>query len=109
MPFRLINTSAIYQALINNILREYLNNFVVIYLDNILIYNKNEKKYTSHIIKVLETLRRTELKINEEKSTFYQTEVKFLEYILIITDIKMNPKKVKTVLDWLTLITIKKM
>jgi Reverse transcriptase (RNA-dependent DNA polymerase) len=71
MSFRLTNASAIYQALINNILREYLDNFIVTYLNNILIYSKNEKKHTGHIIKVLETLKRTELKINGEKSTFH--------------------------------------
>jgi Reverse transcriptase (RNA-dependent DNA polymerase) len=71
MPFRLINPSATYQAFINNILREYLNYFIVIYLDNILIYSKNEKEYTGYIIKVLEVLEKTELKINEKKSTFH--------------------------------------
>jgi Reverse transcriptase (RNA-dependent DNA polymerase) len=71
MPFRLINTSATYQALINNILREYLDNFIVTYLDDILIYSKNKKEHTGHIIKVLKTLERTELKINGEKLTFH--------------------------------------
>jgi Reverse transcriptase (RNA-dependent DNA polymerase) len=71
MPFRLTNAPATYQALINNILREYLDNFIVAYLNNILIYSKNEKEYISHVIKVLEALKRTELKINEEKSTFH--------------------------------------
>jgi Reverse transcriptase (RNA-dependent DNA polymerase) len=97
--FRLINASTIYQALINNILKEYLNDFIVIYLDDILIYSKNEKKYTGHIIKVLETLKKTELKINGEKSTFYQTEVKFLKYILTTTDVKINLKKIKVILN----------
>jgi Reverse transcriptase (RNA-dependent DNA polymerase) len=71
MLFGLINVSAIYQALINNILREYLDDFIVIYLNNIFIYSKNEKEYTGHIIKILETLKRTGLKINEEKLTFH--------------------------------------
>jgi Reverse transcriptase (RNA-dependent DNA polymerase) len=90
-------------------LREYLDDFIVIYLDNIFIYSKNEKEHTGYVIKILEILERTGLKINKKKLTFYQTEVKFLEYILTTTDIKINPKKVKAVLDWLTLITIKKM
>jgi Reverse transcriptase (RNA-dependent DNA polymerase) len=71
MPFRLINVSAIYQALINNILREYLDNFIVVYLNDILIYSKNEKEHTGHIIKVLEILKRTGLKINGEKLIFH--------------------------------------
>jgi Reverse transcriptase (RNA-dependent DNA polymerase) len=71
MSFGLTNVLAIYQALINNILREYLDDFIVIYLDDILIYSKNEKEYTGHVIKVLKALKRTGLKINGEKLTFY--------------------------------------
>jgi Reverse transcriptase (RNA-dependent DNA polymerase) len=80
-------------------LKEYLDDFIVIYLDDILIYSKNKKKHTEHVIKVLEALKRTKFKINGEKSTFHQTEVKFLEYILTTTGIKMNPEKIKVVLD----------
>jgi Reverse transcriptase (RNA-dependent DNA polymerase) len=107
MPFRLINILIIYQALINNILREYLNDFIVTYLDDILIYSKNEKEHTGYIIKVLKTLKRTGLKINGEKLTFYQTKIKFLGYILTTTGVKINPEKVKTVLNWSILITVK--
>jgi Reverse transcriptase (RNA-dependent DNA polymerase) len=84
-----------------------LDDFIVTYLNNIFIYSKNKKEYTSYIIKVLEALKRIELKINEKKSTFYQTEVEFLGYILTTTDIKINLKKIKAVLDWPTLITVK--
>jgi Reverse transcriptase (RNA-dependent DNA polymerase) len=80
-------------------LREYLDNFIVIYLDDIFIYNKNEKEYTGYIIKVLKILEKIGLKINGEKLTFYQTEVEFLEYILTTTGVKINPEKIKTVLD----------
>jgi Reverse transcriptase (RNA-dependent DNA polymerase) len=100
MPFGLTNTPATYQTLINNVLREYLNNFIVTYLNNILIYNKNEKKHINHIIKVLKALEKTGLKINGEKSTFYQIEVKFLKYILTTTGVKINLKKIKVILDW---------
>jgi hypothetical protein len=76
-----------------------LDDFIVTYLNNIFIYSKNEKKYTGHIIKILEVLERTELKINKKKSTFYQIEVKFLKYILIITGVKINLEKVKAILN----------
>jgi Reverse transcriptase (RNA-dependent DNA polymerase) len=71
MPFKLINALTTYQTLINNILKEYLDDFIIIYLNDILIYSKNEKEHTGHIIKVLKILKRTKLKINGEKSTFY--------------------------------------
>src|SRR5450432_82050 len=104
MLFRLTNAPATYQTLINNILREYLDDFIVTYLDNIFIYNKNEKEHTGYVIKVLEALKRTGLKINGEKSIFYQTEVEFLRYILTTTGVKINSEKVKIILDWPTLI-----
>jgi Reverse transcriptase (RNA-dependent DNA polymerase) len=99
MPFGLTNALATYQTLINNILREYLDDFIVIYLNNIFSYSKNEKEHTGYIIKILKSLERTGLKINEEKLIFYQMEVEFLEYILTIIGVKINPEKVKTVLD----------
>jgi Reverse transcriptase (RNA-dependent DNA polymerase) len=71
MPFRLTNIPVTYQALINNILREYLDDFIVIYLDDIFIYSKNEKEHTGYIIKILEALERTRLKINGKKLTFH--------------------------------------
>jgi Reverse transcriptase (RNA-dependent DNA polymerase) len=107
MPFRLINVSVIYQALINNILREYLDDFIVIYLNDIFIYSKNEKEYTGHVIKILETLERTGFKINKEKLTFHQTKVEFLRYILTTIGVKMNLEKIKIVLDWPILTTVK--
>ena len=85
-----------------------MDDFIVTYLDNIFIYNKNEKEHTGYVIKVLETLKKTKLKINEKKSTFHQTEVEFLEYILTTTGVKINSEKVKTVLNWLTSTTVKK-
>jgi Reverse transcriptase (RNA-dependent DNA polymerase) len=89
-------------------LREYLDDFIVTYLNNILIYSKNEKEHTGYVIKILKILERTELKINGKKLTFHQTEVEFLGYILTTTGVKINLKKVKTVLDWPTLTTVKK-
>jgi hypothetical protein len=71
MLLKLTNVSAIYQTLINNILREYLDDFIVIYLNNIFIYSKNEKEHTGHVIKILKILKRTNLKINGEKLIFY--------------------------------------
>ena len=54
--FRLINTSATFQIYINNILEEYLDVFVIIYLNNILVYLKNEIDYKVHVRKILKTL-----------------------------------------------------
>ena len=71
MLFKLINASTIFQTYINNILREHLNMFVVIYLDNILVYSKNEKDHKKHIKQILNTLKKADLRIILEKSQFY--------------------------------------
>ena len=71
MSFKLINTSVIFQTYINNVLRKYLNMFVIIYLDDILIYSKNEKNHKKQVRQVLNTLKKVNLRIILEKSQFH--------------------------------------
>jgi hypothetical protein len=94
MPFNLINALASFQALINDILREYLDIFVVAYLDDILIYSINEKNHIKQVNLVLKTLGKINIRINGPKYTFYAKEVEFLGYIMGSERIKMDPKKV---------------
>ena len=68
MLFKLINTFAIFQIYINNILRKHLNIFVIIYLDNILVYLKNEKNHKKHVKQILNVLKKANLRIVLEKS-----------------------------------------
>ena len=71
MLFKLTNASATFQTYINNVLKEHLNMFMIIYLDNILIYSKNEKDYKKHIRQILNALKKTDLRIVLEKSQFH--------------------------------------
>ena len=82
MLFGLTNISATMQNLINNMLKEYLNRFYIIYLDNILIFLDNKKEYKEHIITVLKMLEKTKLKIKSEKYTFHINEVEYLGFII---------------------------
>ena len=68
MLFRLINASAMFQIYINNVLREHLNMFVIIYLNNILVYLKNEKDHKKYIRQILNVLKKANLRIVLEKS-----------------------------------------
>ena len=68
MSFKLINISAIFQTYINNVLKEHLNMFMMIYLDNILVYFKNEKDHKKHIRQVLNVLKKADLRIISVKS-----------------------------------------
>ena len=68
MLFKLTNASTTFQTYINNVLREHLNMFVIIYLNNILIYLKNKKDHKKHIRQILNTLKKADLRIISEKS-----------------------------------------
>ena len=82
MPFRLTNAPATFQELINNILRPYLDIFIIIYLNNILIYSKNKKQHTKHVRKILKALDKYSLRLKLKKCEFYKTKVNFLGYIV---------------------------
>ena len=102
MSFELTNASATFQTYINNVLREYLDKFVIVYLDDILIYSQIEKKHVHHVQKVLEAMKRVDLRIKLEKSEFHKEEVKFLDHILFNAKIKSNSKRLEVILTWST-------
>ena len=97
MPFELCNASSTFQAFINDILREYLDVFYSIYLNNILIYSDTREKHIKHMRKILKKLQQAGLYLNINKYEFYTKQVKYLELIIIIKDLKMNLKKVETI------------
>jgi hypothetical protein len=94
MPFNLINILASFQALINDIFREYLDIFVVAYLNDILIYLTNEKNHIKQMDLILKTLKKAGMRINGPKCTFHAKKMKFLGYIMGSDRIKIDPKKV---------------
>ena len=72
--------------------------FVIIYLDNILVYLKNKKDHKKHVRQILNTLKKDNLRIILEKSQFYQTEIEFLSYIIINYKIKINLEKIRIII-----------
>ena len=99
MSFELTNAPAIFQTYINNVLREHLDVFVMIYLDDILVYSKNEADHKVHVRKVLTTLKKADLQIKSEKSQFYQTKIEFLSYIITDKSIKINSEKIRVIAE----------
>jgi hypothetical protein len=71
MLFELTNALILYQSLINNILRKYLDDFIVAYLDDILIYSKTKKEHIKHVIAVLKILEKVDVRINDAKNVFH--------------------------------------
>ena len=99
MLFDLANASSAFQHFINDILHEYLNVFCTTYIDDILIYSNNKKNHIKHVNKILQRLKNADIQANINKSKFHKTEVKYLDLIIEIDDIKMNFKKIQTVID----------
>jgi len=100
LPFGLANAPATFQAYINLALAGYLDDFCVVYLDDILIYSKSEKEHRYHVSKVLERLRRYKLYAKLSKCQFAVATVEFLGFVLSPEGIAMEKSRVETVEDW---------
>jgi hypothetical protein len=100
IPFGLTNALATFQAYINNVLRKYLDVFIVVYLDDILVYSKTYEEHVQHVRYVLTALRDADLRIKAEKTEFYKQEVKFLGYIVSREGLKMDSKKIEAITSW---------
>ena len=98
MLFELTNASASLQSLMNDTFKKFLNEFVIIYLNDILIYSKNEEQHHKHVEKVLEKIQKINFFVKPKKCAWDVTEVEFLEHIIITEEIRMNPKKIKTIM-----------
>jgi len=97
MLFELKNALATFQRLINDTLREYLNDFAITYLDAILIYSDDLEMHRSHVHKVLEKLNKRALYVKKSKSRFETKEIEFLDYIIQSGQIEKDPKKTNAV------------
>jgi hypothetical protein len=98
MPFGLANILAIFQAYINTTLIGLLNYFMVIYLDNILIYSRNKNKYYNYVYQVLTRLHKNNLFYKLSKYEFNIKEIEFLGFLIKIEDIRANPKQVRNII-----------
>ncbi len=97
MPFELKNTPATFQRLINDTLREYLDDFAITYLDDILIYSDNLEMHRSHVHKILRKLSERVLYVKKSKSKFEAKEIEFLDYIIQSEQIEKDSKKTDAV------------
>jgi len=102
MPFGLCNAPAIFQALVNDVLRDFLNLFVFVYLDVILIFSKDLQEHKRHVRQVLQRLLENRLYVKAEKCEFQQSSVTFLGYIFEGGQVRTDPEKTRAVQDWPT-------
>lgn len=109
MPYGLANAPSVFQAFMNEIFREYLHRFVLVYIDDILIYSNNLAEHRNHTSLVLQKLREYHLYLKAEKCSFHQSQVQFLGYNISHNHISMDEKKVEVVRSWPRPTTIKEL
>jgi hypothetical protein len=102
LPFGLTNAPATFMHLMHQSFREHLDNFVIVFLDDILIFSKTLEEHEAHVRKVLEILRKEKLYAKESKCELFKTEVEFLGHIVGRDGVRMMEDKVKAVQDWPT-------
>jgi hypothetical protein len=102
MSFGLTNAPAYFMYLMNKVFMENLDKFVVAFIDDILIFSKNEEEHDEHLRLVLQKLRENQLYAKLSKCEFWLKEVSFLGHIISEGGISVDPSKVESVLSWNT-------
>jgi hypothetical protein len=100
VPFGLTNVLAVFMSLMNGVFWKYLDFFVQVFLDDILIYSKNEREHEEHLRVVLSYLRENKLYGKLSKCSFFQKEIHYLGHIIFGEGISMDPEKVKAIMEW---------
>ena len=100
MVFSLTNTPVAFMDLMNSVFKRYLNKFIVVFIDNILLYSKDRDEHTSHLRTVLEILSEHQLYEKLKTCQFSLKEVIFLVHIISNEGIKGDPQKVKAITKW---------
>ncbi|WVZ49826.1 LOW QUALITY PROTEIN: hypothetical protein U9M48_001152 [Paspalum notatum var. saurae] len=100
MSFGLTNSPAYFMQLMNSVFMDYLDKFVVVFIDDILIYSKTEAEYEEHLRLVLQRLREHKLYAKFSKCEFWIDEVRFLGHVVSKGGIVVDPSKVSTVTNW---------
>lgn len=100
MPFGLVYNPSVFQAFVNNILRDLLNQSVIVYIDDILVYSDSIEDHVQHVKTVLKRLIQYQLYAKLEKCKFHHTSIVFLGYIIDSQGVAMDKSKVTAVLNW---------
>jgi len=100
MPFGLTNAPTVFMDLMNRVFRPYLDSFVVIFIDDILVYSSSDQEHEQHLGLILQTLREHRLYAKLSKCEFWLKEVTFLGHVISVDGILVDSRKVEVVLKW---------
>ena len=100
MPFGLTNAPAAFMDLMHRVFQPYLDRFIVVFADDILIYSKSEEEHEDHLRIFLHVLRNHQLFTKFSKCEFWLTEVRFLGHVVLASGVSMDPEKFEAVMVW---------
>ena len=100
MPFGLTNAPTEFMDLMNWVFRPYVDQFVVVFIDDILVYSKDAQQHEQHMKIVLQTLREKKLYAKLNKCDFWLKKVSFLGHIVSVEGIRVDPTKIEAVMNW---------
>jgi len=100
MPFGVTNALAVFMDYMNRIFKPFLDKFVIVFIDDILIYSRTQEEHAEHLRLVLSVLREKQLYAKLSKCEFWMDEVQFLGYVISAEGITVDPTKVEVVVKW---------
>ena len=101
MPFGITNDLATFMCLINSVLSKYLDKFVVVFIDEILIYSKTKEEHDEHLQIILEDLREHKLYAKFSKCEFFKDKIHYLGHVISKEGISLDPDKIKEIMEWI--------
>ena len=108
MPFGLTNAPTTFMDLMNHVFQPYVDRFVVVFIDDILVYSKDREDHDTHLRVVLETLRKEQLYVKLSKCKFWLREVSFIGHIVSEEGIRVDLKKIQVIIEWKPSINVTK-
>nr|GEV04026.1 putative reverse transcriptase domain-containing protein [Tanacetum cinerariifolium] len=100
MPFGLTNAPAVFMDLMNRVCKPYLDKFVIVFIDDIMIYSESKKEHEGHLRQILNLVKKEELYAKFSKCEFWIFRVQFLGHVIDCQGIHVNPAKIESIKDW---------